>query len=193
MPASVTAIGHTIRTGFHMAVKGRTIGAAGGIGGALLLAFYLITGFEGRVDHVYPDPVTHGAPWTYCDGETTDKPDFSKKYAPAECDAITIARIKALDGLVMSCVGHTLPDNGSHPLPAKVRASFDSLAWNIGGHAFCISTLAKFAKAGDLLAACNQMSRWDKVAVGGEMRQIPGLTFRRGEEQKVCLEGARSQ
>ena len=35
MPASVTAIGHTIRTGFHMAVKGRTIGAAGGIGGAV--------------------------------------------------------------------------------------------------------------------------------------------------------------
>ena len=48
-----------------MAIKGRTIGVgAAGASAAVVLAFTLITGFEGRVNHVYPDPVTKGAPWT---------------------------------------------------------------------------------------------------------------------------------
>ena len=166
-----------------MALQGRTIGGLGIGGAAVVLAGFLITAFEGRVNHQYPDPVTYSTPWTYCDGETTPKHDPSKVYSDAECDAITSAKVLALDGLVMSCIGHPLPDDGK--VPVKVRAAFDSLAWNIGGHGFCTSTLAAKAKAGDLRGACNEIPRWDKA--GG--KTIPGLTFRRGQEYSVCLDG----
>lgn len=158
-----------------MAVKGRTIG---GLAGALLLAGLLITAFEGRVLTVYPDPVTHSTPWTYCDGETQN-PQPGHTYTDAECDAETVALIRKVDAAVLACT--------ISPLPDKVRAAFDSLAWNIGTAAFCSSTLARKAKAGDLMGACKEIPRWDHA--GG--KTIPGLTFRRGEEMKICLEGVR--
>lgn len=171
-----------------MAINGKTIGmgAAGG-SAAVVLAFFMITGFEGRVNHVYADPVTHSTPWTYCDGETTKTPDWKHVYSDAECDAITIAQVKTFDAKVMACIGHPLPDDGK--VPGKVRASFDSLAWNIGTAAFCSSTLAKKAKAGDFVGACVEMLKWDHAAG----RVIPGLSMRRDQEYRICREGAEGE
>lgn len=157
-----------------MELKGRTIG---GLAGGLGLAVFLITAFEGRVLHIYPDPVTHATPWTYCDGETTTTPQWGHVFTNAECDAITVAEVKTLDAKVTACVGRPLPD--------KVRAAFDSLAWNIGVGAFCGSTVVKKAKAGDLAGACGAMLAWDHA--GGHV--IPGLTVRRNEEYAYCLDG----
>jgi lysozyme len=167
-----------------VALQGRHIAIGGGVGAALVLAVTMIMGLEGRVNHVYPDPVTKGAPWTYCDGSTTKSPQWGKVYSDAECDAITVAAVKALDAKVMACIGHPLPDD--HKVPDKVRATFDSLAWNIGIGAFCGSTLAKKARAGHWAAACNEMLRWDHA--GGKV--IPGLSIRRDQEYRVCLDGA---
>lgn len=146
----------------------------------MALAAFLVTGFEGRVLKVYPDPVSGSTPWTYCDG-LTQNPQFGHAYTHAECDTETAALIVKVDAKVQACVGRSMPD--------KVRAVFDSLAWNIGTGAFCGSTLVKKAGAGDFVGACNQLPRWNRA--GGKV--IPGLSFRRGEELKICLEGARER
>lgn len=148
-----------------------------GLAGAIALAAFAITAFEGRVTTVYPDPVTHARPWTYCDGETQN-PKPGHQYTNAECDAETAALVKKTDAAVITCVGN-------RPLPDNTRAAFDSLAWNIGTGGFCRSTVAVKAKAGDLKAACNAISLYDHA--GG--RTIPGLTARRGTEREMCLSG----
>lgn len=144
-----------------------------------MLALALIVGFEGRVLHVYPDPVTKGAPWTYCDGET-QKPRWGHVYTNAECDAETLALVQQVDAQILACIAP------KSPLPAKVEAAFVSLGWNIGVPTFCQSSVAAFARAGNLFKACDRISLYNHAAG----KAIPGLTFRRGEERKVCLEGA---
>jgi lysozyme len=58
-----------------------------------------------------------------------------------------------------------------------------SLAYNIGVHAFCNSTLVKKLNAEEYLEACKQILRWDKFK-GNPLR---GLTIRREGEYKQCL------
>lgn len=141
--------------------------------GAVALATTLVAGFEGYVNHVYFDSA-HVA--TYCYGETLN-PQPGKTYTRQECDAQLAARVAEFDAGVRACV-HT-------SLPVKVEAAFDSTAYNIGLGAFCGSTLARKANAGDLIGACNEMPRWNRA--GGQV--LKGLTVRRGEEQALCLEG----
>ncbi len=146
---------------------------AGGAVGAVALAATLIAGFEGYVNHTYRDSV---GVLTYCYGETLN-PQPGKIYTHAECDAQLAGRVAEFDAGVKACVRQTLP--------VKVEAAFDSTAYNIGLSAFCGSTLARKANAGDLTGACNEMPRWNRA--GGNVLQ--GLTVRRGAEQALCLEG----
>lgn len=156
-------------------LKGRHVA---GLTGALVAAGLLITAFEGRVLHVYPDPVTHSTPWTYCDGET-QHPKPGHTYTDAECDAETAALIRRTDAAVLAC---TRPD-----LPGSVRASSDSLAWNIGPGNFCTSTAARLFRAGQYRAGCQAMTAWH-FAAG---KSIPGLVIRRGAERDYCLKDVR--
>jgi len=160
-------------------IKGRHIAALGA--GALGLAGFLITGFESpngeAVLQVYPDPVSHGAPYTYCDGLTAH-PKFGHHYTKAECDTETAAEVRATNSAVLAC---TRP-----VLTIPVQASFVSLAWNIGVPTFCKSSIASNAKAGNFPKACAAISLYDKAGPRGHVRAIPGLTFRRGQERQVC-------
>lgn len=61
--------------------------------------------------------------------------------------------------------------------------SFVSLAFNIGSSAFCNSTLAKEANAGNINAACQELLRW--VYASG--KRVPGLENRRQRELEYCL------
>lgn len=61
--------------------------------------------------------------------------------------------------------------------------AFVSLAFNIGSPAFCNSMLVKEANAGNINAACQELSRW--VYASG--KRIPGLEDRRQRELKYCL------
>lgn len=151
---------------------------AGGVGGATLGAVLaVLVPFtavrEGFVNHVYRDSVGVA---TYCYGETLN-PQAGRIYTRAECDAKLADRLAEFDGAVISCV--------TTPLPLKTRAAFDDLAYNIGKGAFCGSTLARKANAGDLTGACNEMPRWNRA--GGMV--LKGLSLRRGDERALCLEG----
>jgi lysozyme len=63
--------------------------------------------------------------------------------------------------------------------------AFLSLSYNIGSRAFCRSTLVRKANEGQYFAACNELLKWNKA--GGV--EWAGLTRRRKEERKMCLEG----
>ena len=58
-----------------------------------------------------------------------------------------------------------------------------SLAYNIGGKAFCGSTVARRFNAGDYAGACDAFLMWDKF----QGRALRGLTLRRERERAMCL------
>ena len=58
-----------------------------------------------------------------------------------------------------------------------------SLAYNIGGKAFCGSTVARRFNAGDYEGACNAFLMWDKF----RGRTLPGLVARRERERLLCI------
>jgi lysozyme len=72
-------------------------------------------------------------------------------------------------------------------VPDKPYVAFLSFTYNVGVGAFCKSTLARKVNSGDLRGACNELPKWNRA--GG--RVIRGLTIRRAEERKLCLEGVR--
>jgi lysozyme len=68
------------------------------------------------------------------------------------------------------------------PLHQYEFDSFVSLTYNIGGGAFCGSTLVRKLNAGDYVGACAEISRWDKF----QGKPLAGLTKRRALERAMC-------
>lgn len=69
------------------------------------------------------------------------------------------------------------------PLYQHEYDAYVSLAYNVGGAAFCRSTLVRKLNAGDYAGACSEILRWDKF----KGRKIRGLTRRRKAEYEKCL------
>lgn len=96
----------------------------------------------------------------------------------------TITRIEATELLgnkvntferqVKSCV--------KVPLSQNEYDSFVSLTYNIGGQAFCNSTLVKKLNTYDYEGACKEILKWDKF----RGKSLKGLTKRRVQEYKQC-------
>jgi lysozyme len=141
---------------------------------AIGIATTMIAGAEGVVLKVYRDPV--GIP-TYCFGETR-APDWSRRYSMEECRTILAARVAESVEAVESCV--------RVPLATHELAAMASFEYNVGKGAFCGSTFVRKVNAGQLPAACSELSRW--VYAAGI--KLPGLVKRRAEERAMC-EGRR--
>lgn len=149
-----------------------------GIAGALaaiVVATPLVMGWEGLSLKVYRDPI---GILTYCWGETKGA-KLGDTYTRKDCSDRLMSRLGEFDAGNAACV------KGYEKLPVKVRASWISLSYNIGVGAFCKSTVARLANAGDLRGACDAMLRFNKA--GG--RVLKGLVNRRTAERKLCLEG----
>lgn len=145
---------------------------------ALALATSIAIPAEGLRQYAYRDPV---GILTVCYGETNGVQ--MRKYSEQECRAmLDSSMLKAIDEV----------DRCQPNLPTNVLAAFGDAAYNIGSKVACDtnkSTAARFLKAGDYKAACNQLPRWNKANVGGSMVELPGLTKRREREKQVCLTG----
>lgn len=141
--------------------------------GAALIA--LVGTWEGVRTTAYRDIV--GIP-TVCFGETRGV-KMGDKYTMEECKAMLGDGLVEFEQGIRKCLKN--PD----ALPPKVYVSYISLSYNIGQKAFCGSTVAKRANAGDLKGSCNAISMWNKA--GGKV--VRGLTNRRAEERKICLDG----
>lgn len=142
--------------------------------GWLVGAVALVGAWEGIKLVAYRDFVNV---WTVCRGET-EGIDIHRIYTVEECDRMLADRLVEFNETVSRCTGN-------RPLPDKVRIAFVSLSYNIGKGAFCGSTLARKARAGDLRGACEELPRWNRA--GG--RVVQGLVNRRAEERRICLEG----
>ncbi|WP_206364079.1 lysozyme [Paenirhodobacter ferrireducens] len=152
------------------AVGRRTVA---GLGAVLALAAAVIAPFEGRELRAYRDIV---GVWTICDGDTQGvRP--GQVATPAECDSRLAARVAQSEREIRPC----LPAG----LPAETRAAFVSAAYNIGSGAFCGSSMARRARAGDLRGACEALRLWNKA--GGQV--VRGLVRRREAERTLCLSG----
>lgn len=153
---------------------------AGGIGGlALLLAAQFITGFEGKRNVPYKDPV---GILTVCYGHT-GKDIQQRRYSDEECLAL-LEKDVAKHAEALACI--------KQPLQLREQIAFVSLAYNIGQAKFCggsgykTSTVVNKANAGDMAGACAAMSAWRNGCKNGKCSPLPGLVKRRAVERAVC-------
>ena len=136
-----------------------------------LLGVGLIQRFEGTEPVAYLDSVGVA---TICTGSTRDVRlgDIAK---PGECDARLRADTTYAGLAIQRCLS---------PSVRLTQGQYDalvSLTFNIGGGAFCRSTLAKRINADDCISAANEFLRWNRA--GG--RVLPGLTKRRVQESTL--------
>lgn len=130
-----------------------------------------VAGFEGLRTAAYMDPV--GIP-TVCFGETAGV-RLGDKYTAEQCREMLGTRVLEFGEAVDRCVTVDLP-------PSR-KAALVSFSYNVGVNAFCKSTLTKKLNAGDVVGACNELSRWTKA----KGITLPGLVKRRAQERELCL------
>jgi lysozyme len=69
------------------------------------------------------------------------------------------------------------------PLSQNEYDAYISLTYNIGGNAFCRSTLVRKLNAYDYEGACKEILKWDKF----KGQPLRGLTNRRQQEYDLCI------
>lgn len=132
--------------------------------------------YEGYVPEAYQDPV---GIWTRCYGDTTHVTPGAK-YSAEECAKSLNDHFIETSAPVMRCVPDLAKQN-----PKVIVAMLD-MAYNIGPTAFCRSSVASYANAGEWAAACKRISEIYKTAQGVPLR---GLVVRRTAESEMCLQG----
>ena len=141
--------------------------------GAVALVLPVVMLYEGTVLRSYVDPV---GIVTACTGHTGPELRMGQRYTREQCETMLYGDLLT-HADALSCIKTPLADNQ--------KAAFLSFAFNVGSGAFCKSTLARKANAGDLMGACAELSRW--VMAGG--RELPGLVKRRAAERQLCEKG----
>ncbi|MDR0249827.1 MAG: lysozyme [Burkholderiales bacterium] len=136
---------------------------------AAVIAF--IAGEESFVGNAYLDPV--GIP-TIGYGTTADV-QMGDTITREEAEALLLRDAGAAGDDILRCV--------TVPLAQHEYDAYVSFIYNVGGGAFCRSTLLKKLNAGDYTGACNELPRW--VYAGGQ--RLRGLELRRERERRMCL------
>lgn len=135
-------------------------------------ALYNITPqFEGTVYTTYGDL---GGVLTYCTG-ATENAQYGKTYTKAECVAQLDRDLARHAEGMLACV--------KVPLTEGQKIAFTDFAFNVGVGAFCGSTVARRANAGDVAGSCDALLMWNKV----NGKPVNGLIRRREAERKICL------
>ena len=140
-----------------------------------LSVFSMVGGFEGLRLVAYKDVVGIA---TACRGETKGI-RMGMRFTREQCDVMFIDSLTEHEAGMRVCL--KAPD----AIPDKAYVAFVSVTYNIGVGAWCKSSMARLANAGNLRAACDALLAWNKA--GG--RVIKGLTKRRETERALCLEG----
>jgi GH24 family phage-related lysozyme (muramidase) len=105
-----------------------------------------------------------------------------KRYSLQECDALLTDDMRKAVAQVAACV----PD-----APVPVLAAFADAAFNLGPKIACdttASTAARKLNARDWSGACDELPKWNKARIAGQLVALPGLTKRRWNERALCLQ-----
>lgn len=145
----------------------------------------VVSPFEGRVHHWYPDPVLAWAVPTACDGHATRGPvDRDKTFTDAECDELRTADLRVTYDGMLPCVGDV-------PMSDGELYGYLSFTFNVGPGTFCKSSIPVKLKAGNHAAACATLSQYRFVA--GKDCALPqyahvcgGVPRRRAVERSIC-------
>jgi len=146
-------------------------------GVGLALACAVAAPFEGFRNWAYSDPV--GIP-TACFG-TTKGVKLGQYYTDEQCHALLNKEMTEAVEAVIRCVPHDMTENQI--------AAFGSAVYNIGPKLVCDqrnSTAARLLANGQILEACEQLTRWSRARVGGVSVELPGLVKRRSAERDLC-------
>lgn len=138
-----------------------------------VLGLAFIAKHEGVRTAAYLDPV--GIP-TICAGSTRNV-FIGQRASLSECEARLLEDTSYAGAAIKRCTHVKLSQEQYDALV--------SFAFNVGGGAYCRSTLLKKLNQGDCHGAANEFPRWNRA--GG--RVLPGLTQRRHEEQQMFLKG----
>lgn len=154
----------------------KTLAAILGSTTAAAALYGLTPSYEGTVYKTYRDV---GGVLTYCTG-ATENAQFGKTYSKDECVAQLDRDLARHAEGMLSCI-HV-------PLTEGQKIAFTDFTFNVGVGAFCGSSVARKANAGDVVGSCDALLMWNKVK--GEV--VNGLTRRRIEERKICLTNERT-
>ena len=144
----------------------------GSILAAIVVPF--VGGFEGLRQTAYPDPASHGKPWTICYGHTAGV-TRGERESISQCKELLLADLDKEAGGLDSCI--------THPTTDGQAVAFLSLAHNIGIGGVCHSSVARDFNAGRVKEACDDLLKFNRAA--GIV--FPGLTRRRQAERRLCL------
>ena len=108
---------------------------------------------------------------------TTQGVKLGDKTTPQKALGRALRDVQKFEGAVKRCV--------AVPLHQYEYDAYVQLSYNIGGNAFCSSTLVRKLNGSDYPGACAEILRWDRA--GG--KKIPGLSNRRQAEYKQCMGG----
>lgn len=145
------------------------VAIVGAAAAATLITF--TPAFEGTKLKTYRDI---GGVLTYCTG-ATENAQWGKTYTPEQClEQLDRDLARHAEGISRCLPWGKLTDGQ--------KVAFGDAAYNIGVGAFCGSSMARKANAGDMAGACAALSLWDRV--GG--RPVAGLTRRRAAERAIC-------
>lgn len=148
----------------------------------IAVAVTAVAAFEGFSSKKYYDSVGVA---TICYGATAaDGVDLSKVYTKAECMDMLGKDLVKYDTDIKRCL-HLDVYNA---LPPQRHAALVSFDYNVGGGAFCKSSVARDLNSGRVQQACDDLLAYNHA--GG--RVLPGLTNRREAERKMCLAEAAS-
>lgn len=146
---------------------------AGGIAGAIVLAAGLVSTWEGDKHVAYRD--INGVP-TICYGNIRDV-QMGDTATQVQCLERLRSDLARHSAAIQPCIHVRVPDPS--------MAAFISFAYNVGPTAFCTGSVARDLNAGNLAAACYDLSKY--VYAGGSYSR--GLANRRAAERAYCLRG----
>lgn len=146
-----------------------------GIGGLILASAAVVSALSMDEGTRYKPYRDLGGVWTVCQGVTGEDVILGKTYTKQECKQLLDKHILIAGQAVLSCA--------EAPLNQYQYDAFVRFTYNVGGDAFCKSTLVKKLNEGDYTGACNQLQRW--VYIDGKFSK--GLKKRRESERKLCL------
>lgn len=142
-------------------------------GGVLTVTGALVANYEGYVPRAYKDVV---GITTACYGHTGSDVKMGQTYTKAECVKLLTEDLYEAAAAVEQCA--------KGPLTNNQKAATISLAYNIGGTAFCRSSLVRLLNAGEPATKwCPEFNKWT-YANGIRWN---GLVKRRHDEYVLCL------
>jgi lysozyme len=145
---------------------------------ALILATAIAIPCEGLRQWAYRDST--GLP-TICLGSTKGVKMGDFRTVP-ECKALLTKEMSDVISAVDTC---------RPGLPTPILAAFSDASYNVGVRIACGTgtTAARHLKAGNYLAACQELPKWVYAKVAGFSVQLPGLVTRRNLDYELCLSG----